>query len=180
MKFHRLISAVALLLFVTCVVGIARAQTAPGTRSTPCNAATPNNAICLGFTYDGKALTGETLNGITYRVEQRTGSAGTFATIAPALTAKQLYVTGLAVGSYQWRVFVNCTDTGCIESDGSTPGSGTSSAPVLKPTTPVIIIAATIRADGPPTYRIIQSVTLGPNEVAFVAPAAMRPLFANR
>jgi hypothetical protein len=92
----------------------------------------------------------------------------------------QYYARNLAPGSYTFRVYVGCTNVGCVESLPSNAASKDATAVPIQPNTPVIIIAATIRADGPPSYRVIQSVTLRPNEVVFAAPAAMRPLFASR
>ena len=163
---------IALLLFA----GSAYAQTA--TRVTPCSATTPNNALCLSWTQDGKDTNGNAITGITYRLTQKLGS-GTTTTVANNITALQYYATGLAPGSYTFIVYANCA-TCTAESNGSNAATGSATAIPVIPNAPVIIIAATIRADGPPTYRIIQSVTLKPNEVVFAAPAAMRPLFASR
>jgi hypothetical protein len=163
----------ALTVWVLCAAG-ALAQTS-GTRVTACNAATPNNALCISWTHDGKDTNGNTI-AVTFRVEQQNGS--TWSAIANNLTAKQFYVTGLAPGSYTFRVFAVCSVTGCVDSQPGV-GSGTATAPPVQPSQPVIIIAATIRANGPPIYRIIQSVNLRPSEVVMVAPASMRPLFSN-
>jgi len=168
------ILALALLL----VAGAAGAQTA-GTRVTPCDAATPNNALCVSWTHDGKNVDGTPASALTYRVEQKFGT-GAYSTVATGLTASQYYAKNLAIGSYTIRVFANCATAGCVESNASNAPTGSATAPPVQPNAPVIIIAATIRADGPPTYRIVHSVTLRPNEVVFAAPASMRPLFASR
>ncbi len=145
------------------------------TRVTPCNAATPTNAICLGGTAptmrtDGTPITGA----LTYRWEQRLAS-GTFASIGTQ-AALQKYVTNLAAGTYEFRAYA--IEAGNTESSASNLASRDST--IAPPNAPVIIIAATVYTDKPPTYRIIQSITLKPNEVVFAAPASMRPLFAAR
>lgn len=161
-----------LAILALALAGIANAQA----RVTPCNAATPTNAVCLTATApttntDGSPITGA----LTYRWEQRTAPSGQWAAIGTQATL-QKYVTGLAPGSYEWRAFA--INSGGLESGPSNvAGRDATNSP---PNAPVIIIAATIHADRPPTYRIIQRVTLKPNEVVFVAPADMRPLFANR
>jgi len=177
MKDHRFIGALALVLFVSCVVDIARAQAVPTTRVTTCDPATPNNALCVTWTAINTDTNGGAVTGVTYRVEQRTGTTGTFATVATG-AATQFYAKNLAPGTYFFRVYVNCT--GCIESVPSNTASKDATPNPIQPNAPVIIIAATIRAGQPPVYRIIQSVNLGPNDVVFAAPASMRPVFAAR
>jgi hypothetical protein len=148
------------------------------TRSTPCDSATPNNALCVSWNAVATDTSGNAITGVSYRVEQRTGTSGNFATVGNA-SATQYYAKNLSPGTYYFRVYANCSAC-TAESAASNTGSGAATAIPVIPNAPVIIIAATIRADGPPTYRIIQQVNLRPNEVVFAAPAAMRPMFANR
>lgn len=172
------IAVLALLatLPASFIPNIAEAQAA--TRVTPCSAATANNEICI----TGAAVTtdtnGNAIAGVTYRVEQRAGTAA-YATVATGLTQLQYLAKNLAPGSYTFRVFASCASC-TTESAASNATTGTATAIPVVPSTPVIIIAATINANGPPTYRILQSLTLAPNEVVLVAPASMKPLFAAR
>lgn len=172
MKDHRWIGVFALTILAFCVAGMARAQS----RVTPCNAATPTNAVCLQGTApttntDGSPITGA----LTYRWEQRTAPAGTWASIGTQASL-QKYVTGLAPGDYEWRAFA-INSSGLESGPSNVAGRAATNSP---PNAPVIIIAATIRDGQPPLYRIIQRVTLRQNEVVFIAPESMRPLFANR
>lgn len=168
-------------VFVLALVGLlalacaspAHAQTA--TRVTPCDAATPTNAVCVSWSAITTDTTGAPLTkAVTYRVEQRQGTAG-FLTAATG-TDTRYYAKGLAAGTWTFRVFANCTPN-CAESAASNALSKDAADPVTTPATPIIVIAALIRAGQPPVYRIIQRATLAPNEIAFVAPASMRTAF---
>lgn len=164
-----------------CFAGMAQAAT----RATSCDPVTPDNAICVTITPATLDVTGQPLPaGPTFRLEQKTGT-GSFVQIATGLTSPQFYVKNLAPGDYVFRSYQNCVSVpnvyNCIESGATAPSSPrTVTVPTIQPATPVIIIAVTIRADGPPIYRIIQSVNLKQNEVILVAPASMRPIFASR
>ncbi len=175
MKPSRVVYA---LLLVSLLGSFVQAQTA-GTRVTPCNAATPNNAFCVTGTHDGKDTNGNAITGVTFRVQQKTGS-GSYTTVATALTSLQYYATNLTPGTtYTWRVYASCA--ACTsESNASNEAGGTATAPPVVPTAPIIIVAATIRADGPPSYRIVYTVRPRDGEVVFVAPESMRPVFAAR
>lgn len=180
-RFDRFIHGALLLAFFLCCAGVsslAYSQTS-GTRSTPCSATTPNNAICITWTHNGKTDDGSaSVTGVTFRVEQKFGT-GAFATVGTGLTANQYYAQNLAVGTYTFRVYANCSNPACVESVASNEASKGATANPIQPSAPVIIIAALIREGQPPVYRIIQSVNLKPNEVVFAAPASMRPLFAD-
>lgn len=172
MKEHRYIAALAIVLLGFCVVGIAQAQAA--TRVTPCSPTTANNELCMTWSAVTMRTDGlPTIFPVTYRLEQQIG-AGAFTTVSTG-AATQAYLKNLAPGDYTYRVYA-------IENLVVSSPSATASKPIVQapPNAPVIIIAATIRANGPPTYRVIQSVTLKANEVVFVAPAAMRTLFVSR
>jgi hypothetical protein len=171
MKQNHIIAALLLL----CLTGTAQAQA----RVTPCNAATPNNAICVSWAAVATDTSGAAISGVTYRTERAASASGPYTTVQASSSATQFYATNLATGTYYFRVYANCAAcTGESAPSNAVNGSATPS-PVI-PNAPVIIIAATIRADGPPTYRIIQSVNLKPNEVVFAAPASMRSLFVAR
>lgn len=148
------------------------------TRVTPCDAATPNDAICVAWAAITTDSTGKPITGVTYRVQKKAGATGSYSNVATS-AATQFYAKNLSLGTHFFRVYAACTSC-TAESDPSNEASGTATVVPVIPSTPVIIIAATIRAGQPPTYRIIQAVTLKPNEVVFVAPASMRPLFAAR
>jgi hypothetical protein len=174
MKLTHLLAATLLL------TGIAQAQT----RVTPCSATTANNAICVSITPATKNDLGANLTQPPiFRIDQQRGS-GAFATIASNITATTYLVSGLAPGDYVFRIYQSCVSVPnvvtCVESGGVNTGSRNVAVPIEQPANPVVIIAATIRADGPPIYRIIQSVNLRPNEVVFAAPASMRSVFAAR
>lgn len=176
MKEHRLVGTFALLILGLCVAGIASAQSA--TRVTPCSATTPNNAICLTWTHDGKTVDGVAISGVTFRVAQKAGT-GSFSNIANALTTPQLYVQNLAVGSYTFQVFASCP-TCTAEGAGSNAATGSATQVPVVPSAPVLIIAATIKANGPPTFRVVYTVTPKPGEIVFVAPASLKPYIASR
>lgn len=177
MKHLKLISALLLVSLLGSFVPDAHAQAA--TRVTPCSATTPNNALCLAWTHDGKTMDGTTVSGVTFRMEQKFGT-GAYATVASAIAGSQYFAQNLAVGTYTFRVFANCTAAPCIESSPSNETSKGATANPIQPTAPVLIIAATIRADGPPTFRIVYTVTPRAGEVIFVAPASLRPYVAAR
>jgi hypothetical protein len=172
-KEHRYVAAFALVILAFCVTGVAEAQT----RVTACDAATPTNAICLSWEAPATNTDGTpTVLAFTYRVERQTFTTPASWTALETVNVTKSYVKNLTPGNtYVFRVIAIA---GGIESDPSNTASRAIAAP--KPNAPVIIIAATIRADGPPVYRIIQSVTLKPEEVVLVAPASMRALFVSR
>lgn len=160
------------LLLALLISGAVQAQT-PITRVTPCNAATPNDAICLAWTTGNN--TGVT-SPITYRVEQKSGS-GAYATVAPALSVLQYYATGLAPGPYTFRVFAN--SAGYVESNPSNESTKDATKPSSQLNPPVLIIAATIRAGQPPVYRVVYTVKPRDGELVFVAPESMRSAFGK-
>lgn len=164
-----------LTIVALCFAGRVSAQA----RVTPCDPATPNDAICVAWTAITTDSTGKPITGVTYRVQKKTGATGSYSNVATSLAATQFYAKNLSLGTHFFRVYAACTIC-TAESDPSNEGSGTATVVPVIPNSPVIIIAATIRANGPPTYRIIQSVNLKPDEVVFVAPASMKPLFAAR
>lgn len=176
MKHLKLISALLLVSLLGSFVPDAHAQAA--TRVTPCSATTQNNELCITGTAVTTDTNGNAITGVTYRVTQKFGT-GTAANVATGLTALQYYAKNLAPGSYTFQVFANCTAC-TAESAGSNAAAGSATPIPVVPSTPVIIIAATIRADGPPTFRVVYTVTPRPGEVVFVAPASLRPYVASR
>lgn len=169
---NRSFLAIGALLGALAFAGHAEAQTA--TRVTDCDAATPTNAVCIvhgAITTRTDGL--PTVFPVTYRVEQKIGS-GTFTTVETTATLKH-YVKNLAPGEYTFRVFA-------IENTLVSDASNTAAKSIVQapPGAPVIVIAATIRADGPPTYRIVYTVTPRDGEIVFTAPASMRSVFAAR
>lgn len=171
MKMSHLLGALALL----ALSAASQAQT----RATPCDPATANNAICITGAAVTTGTNGEVLTGVTYRAEQKSG-AGAYSTVATGLTTLQYYAKNLAPGTYTFRVYVSCTNVGCVESLPSNAATKDATANPIQPNTPVLIIAATIRANAPPTYRIVYTVKPKADEVVFVAPESMRKLFASK
>jgi hypothetical protein len=136
-------------LFLSLLGGIAQAQT---TRSTPCDPATPSNAVCIGWSPVITRVDGlPTTFPVTYRVEQQIGS-GAFAAIATVSTS-QHYAKNLAPGVYTFRVFA-------IENLLESAPSNTAGKTIVQanPGAPVITIAVVISSDRSPVYRIVGSV----------------------
>lgn len=173
------VGAFALLILSLCIAGTAQAQAAT-TRVTACDQATPNNALCITGTAPSTMIDGTpTVLPLTYRIEQRTGSTGSYATVATGLTELKYYAQNLAPGTYFFRAYANCA-TCTSESVASNAVSKSATANPVVPGAPVLIIAATISANGPPTFRIVYTVTPRPGEVVFVAPGSLRPYVAAR
>jgi predicted phage tail protein len=134
------------LVFVVGTVGSVKAQTAT-TRVTPCNAATPNNALCVLWTAPANNTDGTPIVlALTYRVERLTQTnPATWMTVNTVSTT-QAYVTNLAPGTYTFRVIAIA---GGKESDPSNSAAGTVATPTPNPV--VITIAVNISPDAPPT-----------------------------
>jgi hypothetical protein len=184
MKEYRLVGAFALTIAMLCIAGVAQAQT----RVTACSATTANNELCISIaaatigTNDGKP--GVTLTQPpVFRIEQKFGS-GAYVQIATGVLAADYLVKNLAPGDYVFRVYQNCVSVpnvvNCTESAPTTSSSKSIAVPTVTPNAPVIIIAATIRAGQPPTYRIVYTVRPREGEIVFVAPESMRQAFASR
>lgn len=140
-------------------------------RVTPCDPATPTNAVCITWAAVTTRVDGLPTNfPVTYRVEQQLGT-GPFAVVStgPAL---QAYVKNLAPGEYTFRVFA-------IES-GKTSAPSNSAPRAIEqaaPNAPVIIIAVLIRPNGVPVYRRVAQVSPRPGEFIIVAPLAAAVLY---
>lgn len=179
-RFQSLTTAALLLAIGLVWAGVANA--AP--RATPCDPATPDNALCLTGTAptlntDGTPITLP----LIYRVQQKVGT-GSYVDVATGLTSLQYYAKNLVPGDYLFKVFANCVGVvsvvNCSESAGTTSPGKTVATPTVTPQAPVIIIAATIRAGQPPIYRVVYTVRPRADEVVFVAPESMRGVFAAR
>jgi hypothetical protein len=168
-------AVLAVALGLLCITGIVNAQSA--TRVTDCSPTTPNNAICITGTAPTTNTDGTpVVQPLTYRFQQRAGTTGTFTTVATGLTELKYYAQNLAPGEYFFRAFANCA-TCTAESAASNVASRSATQPPVVPNAPVLIIAATIRANAPPTYRIVYTVRPREGELVFVAPEAMRSAF---
>lgn len=161
MKEHRLIGAFAASILALCVAGIAHAQEPPGTRATPCNLATPNNALCIVVTpptvnEDGTPI----VLALTYRVERLVGSTWTPVTT----TASTLhYLTGLAPGTYTFRVLA-------IAGGRESLPSNTAARDVQQPAPapPVIqVVQVVIGENVAPVFTVLSNGTLSKTWVGF-------------
>ncbi len=170
MNTHRLIRLTAVVTFALVLFGV----THPALAQTPCAKVADNKAhVCWTApeTYtDGSPI----VLAITYDVEQQSGS--TWTKVASAITARDWTSGVLTPGTYVYRVRAIVAG---VSSDPSNTGTKNAVSPTPNAPT-VIIVAAVINADGPPTYKVIQTYTPKANEVVFVAPSGMRPLFAAR
>lgn len=137
--------------WLLCAAGTARAQSP--TRSTPCDPATPVNAICVTWTPPATMVDGTpTVLALTYRVTRKLGT-GTFTTLT-STAVSQYYDKGLAPGTYTYVVYANCT--GCTESAGSNSASKDATAPIVQPNPPVIqVVQVTISSNHAPVYRVV-------------------------
>lgn len=140
-------AALLLAFFGLFAMAKAHAQT----RSTPCNAATPNNAICIVATAptlreDNTPITGT----LTYRTERQSGSSW----VAVGTTSvPRVYVENLSPGTYTFRMIAI---EGAVESAPSNTASREATAPPPSPPkAPVIqVVKVTISSDYAPVYRI--------------------------
>lgn len=175
--FERYVGAFCLTIGLLLICGIAQAQT----RNTNCDAATPNNAICLDGTAPTTNVDGTPITlPLRYRWEQRLGTTAAWATVASDLLIPKYYATGLPPGTYYFRLFANCVGTGCIESAASNVTSRSATANPIQPNAPIIIIAATIREGQAPVYRIVYTARPRDGEIVFAVPESMRSVFAAR
>jgi hypothetical protein len=151
---HRLVWILAFLL-VLIVLGIAadvaHAQ-APTTRITPCNAATPNNAICVHWKAPETFVDGTPIVlPITYRVEQKagTGAEATWPAVQ-TVTTTRAYLTGLAPGTYTFRVIaiVGPKESAPSNEAGRLVEHPTPAAPVIQ------VVQVVIGMDHAPVYKL--------------------------
>jgi hypothetical protein len=125
------------------------------TRVTNCNAATPWNAVCLDWTQDGRYTDGSTIPAtdvLTYMVQRRLGLTGPWTTIVATQPERRYYDTGLAAGTYYYRVFAmgvrGSSDSSNVSNYGASSGT---------PTAPVLTIAVVIGISHAPVYRMTQT-----------------------
>ena len=171
MRDHRFIGALAAVLFVFCLVGIAKAQTVPpaGTRVTPCDAVTPNDAVCITWAAPATMADGmPTVLPLTYRVQQSMTDQTHFADIGTALTASSLYVKKLAPGTYYFRVYANCTPN-CTESGASNIANKATTSAIVQPNPPALqVVQVVIGVGVAPIYRAVTPTHLGSTLFGFV------------
>jgi len=154
----RFLYALAAVLFLWNVVSPAHAQTGPS-RSTPCSATTAWNAVCVQWaavtTYsDGVPIPAGA--GITYRVEQRLGTTGEWATAASGVRELRFLVPNLAPGTHYFRVYAGLagleSDPSNVLSKGVTTGVPSSPiitiAALIAPGDKPVVIALTTSGDG--------------------------------
>lgn len=155
-------------------------------RATPCDPATPDNALCITGTAptvntDGTPITLP----LIYRIEQKTGT-GAYATVATGLTSLQYYAKNLAPGDYVFRAYANCVGVPSVVncSENSTPSPPSSvkniAVPTVTPGAPLLIIAVTINAEGPPTYRLVYTARPRVGEFLISGGEDIRALVAKR
>lgn len=162
MKDHRTIGILAAVLFAFCIAGIATAQEPPGTRPTPCHLATPNNALCVMWTApqvneDGTPI----VLPISYRLERQSGTNW-----APVTTTdlRQHYLTGLAPGTYTFRVLAIVN--GVHSQPSNTASREATAPPPPQPVPPVIqVVQVVIGVDHAPVFTVLadgtRSTTVG-------------------
>lgn len=148
MKRHPLL--ILSLLLVSLLGSFANAQT----RSTPCSPTTPNTTACITWSQTLTRTDGTpVLLPISYLVEQRTGTSGTWST-AGTTTQLQLAVPNLAPGTYFFRGY---TIEGSSQS-GATPAASFAVAtpPPAPPNAPPnFTIAVIISRDHAPIYSVV-------------------------
>lgn len=163
------------LLLIGALLALSAPALAQTTRSTPCNPATPNNALCVQWTPPTTYTDGTTIPSsvtLRFRVEQRVGLTGAWATAQNNITGvNTAYFQNLAPGTYYYRVYVNCSLSTCIESDASNIANKDATANPTIPNAPVITIAVVISPDPnvAPVYRILDGNQRSP-EIAGLVP----------
>jgi hypothetical protein len=150
MKTIRAFSMTFFVLLGLAFAGPSSAQT----RETPCNPATPNNAICLQVTAPATHEDGApVVLPITYRYEQQAGAAWN---VLATTSARRFLVSNLAPGTYTFRAFATVN---AVDSRASNTVTGTATAlPPSPPVPPVIqVVQVVIGLDHAPVYRITQA-----------------------
>jgi hypothetical protein len=146
----------ALLLLVG---SLAQAQT---TRNTPCDPATPNNALCVMWGAVTTWTNGDPLTGaVTYRVERMQQTAIQSWLLVETTSGLRSYVRNLAPGNYTFRVIAIAN---AVESAPSNNGTGSVAFP--PPSAPVIqVVSVVIGADHAPVFTVLKdgsrSTTVG-------------------
>lgn len=160
-----------ILAFSLAALVATRADAQAATRVTPCSATTADSEVCLNVT-PGTTLTTGTpaVLGSQLRFEQKTGAGAwtLIGTMTAALPTTNRLVTGLAPGDYTWRVFQVYLAPNAPTSAPSNELGKTIAQPGT--VAPVLIIAATIRADGPPVFRVVATITPRAGEYLVMVP----------
>lgn len=122
-------------------------------RVTPCNNATPSNAVCIVWTASTTWTNGTPIVvPVTYRVEQRTGS-GAWTTVT-TVSQPQAYVVNLAPGTYTFRVFA-IANSQVSDASNEAVKEATAPPPVI-PTPPVIqVVQVIIGVDHAPVFTVL-------------------------
>ncbi len=142
--YERIMKWTAVVTFALVLFGVVNPALAQ--RVTPCNAATPNNALCVEGTPPTTTTDGlPIVNALTYRLEQRIGT-GAWTTVN-TLAVPRFYVTNLAPGAYTFRMYAIA---GGLESAASNTVTKDATPLPTPPTAPVITIAVVISPDAPP------------------------------
>lgn len=175
---NRPVWAFLAIFLAVCFACISTANAQTATRVTVCSPTTQNNELCISWPAVTTDTNGNTITGVNYRVEQRAGT-GSYANVSTGSALLIYHAKNLAPGNYTFRVYAACT-TCTAESAASNAATGSASAIPVVPSAPLIIIAATIRANGPPTYRIVYTATPRTGEVLFAVPGSMRSIYAAR
>lgn len=150
MKRHATILALALIVGIGTLGSFAQAQT----RATPCNAATPNNAICISVVHAATNVDGTpTVLPLSTLVEQRIGT-GTFTAVG-TYTTTDIYLTNLAPGAYTFRGYT--ISGGGLQSAASNTVGRSVAAPPSPPNAPVFTIAVIITREHAPIFTIAKS-----------------------
>ena len=153
---HRFPLIIAAMLGLCLWASQAHAQ--GSTRATPCDPATPNNAICVVWTPPATNTDGmPTVLPLTYRVQRSMNDQTHYADLVTASTASNFYDKSLTPGLYFYRVFANCVGSGCSESVASNSASRTATSPPVTPNPPVIqVVQVVIGVNTAPVYTVLK------------------------
>ncbi len=155
MKTHRKYIA-AIVIAAMALVGWADAQAQTATRATPCSPTTAWNAVCINFTppttyTDGTPIASGTV--LTYRVEDRLETTGTWTTVPSTLVGtRDLHVQNLLPGIHYVRVFTTASGVESAASNVANKGVTTG-----VPNPAIITIAVVISEDSAPVYRVLST-----------------------
>jgi hypothetical protein len=146
-----------LLAIALLAAAAAEAQTS-GTRVTPCDPATPNNALCVEWgastTYtNGQAIPAGTT--VTYRVERLTLTTLPTWILIESTAQVRSYVRNLAPGTYTFRVVAIVNS---IESLPTPSATGTATAlppPVPNPPPTIQVVQVIIGVDHVPVFTVL-------------------------
>jgi hypothetical protein len=136
--------AVALL----SLAGTAHAQT----RATPCDPATPNNALCVSVEPPALDTAGLAIVlPLSYRFEQRVGT-GPWVVVSASQSSPHYYARNLAPGLYTFRAWAIIQDRASPTS--SPEGSGTV-APSTPTAPPAILVVQVLIGKDAPVFTVV-------------------------